>query len=129
MDHTTIRQRLCQMQQDDVMLMRDKLFGNSPATTAGEKGTRRTRHSRKHIWPEIGVRLSAQYFGVHYSATIIPAQKKLKSGKQIRIDSGPAAGNVCDSFSDAMLKATHQQREDAQLRRKGVSNGWEFWSW
>lgn len=92
-----------------------------------EDGRRRRRIERD--WPEMGTILTADYFGTTYTAEIIPATKRLKSGKQIRIESGPAKGAVCDSFSEAMIEATEAQRTVQNLGRKGVSNGWVFWQW
>lgn len=96
-------------------------------TDDDEESRRRRRIDRE--WPEVGAILTAEYFGEEYRAEIIPATKKLKSGKQIRIDSGPAKGVVCDSFSEAMLCATENQRNEQNLGRKGTSNGWVFWQW
>jgi hypothetical protein len=73
--------------------------------------------------------LTATYYGVEYSAKIIPATKKLKSGKQIQISTGLATERICDSMSEAMLIATANQRAEQNLRRKGVANGWDFWQW
>jgi hypothetical protein len=94
----------------------------------GDDDTRRRRRVERE-WPEIGTELFAEYFGVRYTADVFPANKKLKSGKQIRVTSGPALGTVCDSFSEAMLAATEEQRKTHFLGRKGVSNGWLFWQW
>ncbi len=96
-------------------------------TEEDEESRRRRRIERE--WPAEGTALSAEYYGTTYTAEIIPAAKKLKSGKQIRLTSGPAQGVVCDSFSEAMITATEQQRADQNLGRKGVSNGWLFWIW
>ena len=93
-----------------------------------DEESRRRRHIARE-WPEAGVILSSEYYGVTYTAEIIPAMKKLKSGRQIRINSGPAQGMICDSFSEAMITATEKQRTDQNLARKGVSNGWLFWNW
>jgi len=60
---------------------------------------------------------------------VIPAKKKLLSGRQLRIDSGPAEGEICDSLSAAMILATEAQRRKMNLRRNGVANGWDFWQW
>lgn len=125
MNTNAIRQRLCKLQRNDILMMREKLFCKAPET----KPARRSRSTPAHVWPEVGSELTAEYFGVSYRAVIITARKKLKSGRQIRIESGPASGTVCDSLSDAMIKATHKQRQDGHLRRKGVSNGWDFWQW
>lgn len=96
-------------------------------TDVDEETRRRRRFDRE--WPEIGTELWAEYFGVRYTADVFPANKKLKSGKQIRITSGPALGTVCDSFSEAMIIATEEQRQKQFLGRKGTSNGWLFWEW
>ena len=106
---------------------------SAPAATAPggspEEGeTRRRRHIERE-WPETGTRLYADYFGTRYLAEMVTAAKKLKSGKQIRIASGPAIGEICDSFTEAMIRATEKQREKQNLGRKGISNGWEFWQW
>ncbi len=106
--------------------------GNSTAMEAeqieeDEESRRRRRIERE--WPAVGTILRAEYFNEQYTAEIVPAVKKLKSGKQIRLTSGPAQGVVCDSFSEAMIAATEQQRTDQNLGRKGVSNGWLFWVW
>jgi hypothetical protein len=84
---------------------------------------------RSRAWPDVGTELTATYYGVEYSAKIIPAIKKLKSGKQIQISTGAATGRICDSMSEAMLIATANQRAEQNLRRKGVANGWDFWQW
>jgi hypothetical protein len=100
----------------------------APGDQAEEGEIRRRRHIERE-WPETGTRLFADYFGTRYQAELVTAAKKLKSGKQIRIASGPAIGEICDSFTEAMTRATERQREKQNLGRKGVSNGWEFWQW
>ena len=87
---------------------------------------RRRRHIERE-WPELNTILNVEYYSQTYTAQIIPANKKLKSGKQILLLDGPAHGTVCDSFSEAMLAATEKQRAGQNLARKGVSNGWVFW--
>jgi hypothetical protein len=94
----------------------------APARRAGQRRRRRPRHE----WPDIGTILEADYLGQHYEAEVIAAARN-KSGKAIRILSGPAAGNVCRSPSGAMLQATQAQRTAHDLGRTGVANGWEFW--
>jgi hypothetical protein len=100
----------------------------APGGRTEEGEPRRRRHIERE-WPEIGTRLYADYCGTRYQAETVTAAKKLKSGKQIRIASGPAIGEICDSFTEAMTRATEKQREKQNLGRKGVSNGWEFWQW
>lgn len=92
-----------------------------------EESRRRRRIERE--WPDVGTVLRAEYYGTTYTAEVIVASKKLKSGKQIHITSGPAQRTVCDSLSEAMIAATEKQRTDQNLGRKGVSNGWLFWIW
>ncbi len=103
----------------------------SPGTMFGsqeqEKPKKRKRRNIKHRWPEAGTILEADYEGVHYEAEVVAAPK-YKSGKAVKILTGPAEGAVVSSMSAAMLMATRKQREEADLGRKGVSNGWEFWN-
>lgn len=89
---------------------------------------RRRRHIERD-WPDLATKLTAEYYGQTYTAQIIPAKKKLKSNKQIVLLDGPAQGEICDSFSEAMITATEKQRAEQNLARKGVSNGWVFWQW
>jgi hypothetical protein len=103
-----------------------------PASLNAEPGedaeTRRRRHVERE-WPEVGTILKSEYYGTTYTAEVITATKKLKSGKQIQLTSGPALGVIADSFSEAMLLATDEQRTRQSLGRKGASNGWIFWDW
>ena len=98
------------------------------STQEADSESRRRRHIERD-WPEIGAILAAEYGGQTYQAGIVAASKRLKSGKQICLASGPAQGQICDSFSEAMLLATEEQRRRENLGRKGVSNGWDFWNW
>jgi hypothetical protein len=88
---------------------------------------RRKRVVVAREWPPEGTKLSAEYLGVRYHAEIVAAKRRLKSGRQIRLLDGPAAGKRLNSFSRAMLLATKRQRREHKLGRKGVSNGWAFW--
>ena len=106
--------------------------GNDAATgmlTSDDEDENRRRRHIEREWPDIGTILSSEYYGTTYTAEIIPATKRLKSGKQIRLTSDLAQGIVCDSFSEAMLCATEIQRNEQSLGRKGTSNGWVFWDW
>jgi hypothetical protein len=89
-------------------------------------GQKVKRHAVQHSWPEVGTVLEAEYQGQHYTAEVIGAPR-YKSGRALRITSGPAEGEVSSSFSGAMMVATEAQREAAGLGRKGISSGWEFW--
>jgi len=94
----------------------------------------KSRGKRAHIahpWPDLGATIEADYFGTHYTAEIIPSppNRKLQSGRLIRITSGPAAGTEHASMSGAMEAATEHQRNDQSLGRKGCLSGWDFWKW
>ena len=85
-----------------------------------------SRSNADHRWPEVGAVLEADYKGRHYEAEVI-SMPRYKSGRAIRILTGPAAGEVERSMSGAMMTATEKQREENDLGRSGVSNGWKFW--
>jgi len=95
-----------------------------PVQKRRRKGKRR---SVSHRWPEVGTILEADYRGQRYEAEVVP-MPRLKSGKALKILTGPAAGTVCTSMSRAMLQATEQQRKEQGLGKSGVANGWDFWS-
>ena len=81
----------------------------------------------KHEWPEVGTILEVDYEGVHYDAEVIAAPR-CKSGRALKILTGPAAGTVHHSMTGSMLAATEVQRDENDLGRKGVANGWDFWN-
>jgi len=87
----------------------------------------RKRRRVERVWPEVGTILRADYLGQTYHAEVVQAWKPLKSGKQLRILDGSAAGKRANSFSRAMLKATSRQRRENKLGVKGLCGGWTFW--
>ena len=93
--------------------------------TSPAKKTRK-RHTAAHQWPEAGTVLVAEYCGEHYEAEVVEA-RRYKSGRALKILTGPTAGKVSSSYSGAMLLATEAQRQENGLGRKGVANGWAFW--
>ena len=95
-----------------------------PEQVAGSE--ERKRRKVEHQWPEVGTILEADYKGEHYQAEVI-RMPRYKNGKAVRILNGPASGEVESSMSGAMLTATEKQREENDLGRSGVANGWEFW--
>jgi len=114
----------------DGLVTPDAIVAASQNPQADDSGlVLRQRKRQHHDWPEVGAELTAEYCDVTYRASVIPARKKLLSGRQLKITSGPAAGTVCDSLSEAMIVATEDQRQKQGLRRKGVANGWDFWQW
>ena len=78
-------------------------------------------------WPPVGMILSGSYFGTVYQAEVVAANKRLKSGKQLKLLNGPAKGKRFNSFTRALLAATARQRRENHLGRRNASNGWEFW--
>ena len=102
---------------------------DSQESSAGkEDSEKKAKRSKvKHEWPEVGAIVEADYKGLHYEAKVV-SMPRLKSGKGLEILTGPAAGTVCKSMTRAMLEATKEQREQQDLGRSGVSNGWKFWS-
>jgi hypothetical protein len=87
------------------------------------------KHKRRrvgHEWAEVGAILEADYHGVHYEAEVIAAPR-YRSGRALKLLTGPAAGAICHSFSGAMLRATEAQRREQGLGRKGAASGWGFW--
>ena len=99
---------------------------NTPQEPASKPTPRKKRRQIEHPWPDVGGILEADYHGVHYEAEVIP-MPRLKSGKAMRILTGPAAGITCRSMTGAMLKATEDQRNEMKVGRNGVPNGWDFW--
>lgn len=98
----------------------------APSVPAPRK-PRRKRRRVKREWPDVGTILEAEYEGATYQAEVVEAPQ-YRSGRAIRILSGPAAGNVCSSMSGAMLKATEVQRHENGLGKRGMANGWGFWT-
>jgi hypothetical protein len=98
----------------------------TPVESAPPANKRRKRRKASHEWPEVGAILEADYDGVHYEAEVIAAPR-YRSGRALKILTGPAAGGVCHSFSGAMLRATEAQRQEQGLGRKGAASGWAFW--
>ncbi len=97
----------------------------APQTTEPRRRKGRRRQV-KHDWPAVGTILEADYEGQHYGVAVVAAPKH-KTGKALKILTGPAAGVICRSPTGAMLKATEAQRKEQGLGRKGVANGWVFW--
>jgi len=99
---------------------------NTPAVPRAAVKRKRRRRTLEHQWPEPGTLLQADYEGVHYEAQVI-VDAGSRSQRTVKILSGPAAGRICGSPTGAMMEATEQQRQQANLGKKGVANGWEFW--
>ena len=99
---------------------------NAHQEQASKPTPRKKRRQIEHPWPDIGEILEADYHGVRYEAEVI-SMPRLRSGRAMRILTGPAAGITCRSMTGAMLKATEEQRSEMKIGRNGVPNGWNFW--
>ena len=107
-------------------------------TTRGERERLRTReskiatacvgqHRQKHDWWTVGTELTGRIGSETFTAVVVE-NPQVKSGRSIRITSGPASGKVCRTPSRAALEATEAYRQANNLGRGGgVTNGWAFW--
>lgn len=113
----------------------------APAATAGSRGDyerRRTRESKtstacvggervRHDWWPMGTELVGE-MGAEVFTAVVVENPSVKSGRSIRITSGPAQGRTCNTPTRAALEATEGYRQAHQLGRAGgVTNGWLFW--
>jgi len=112
---------------------------NAPAVSnRGEYERQRTRESKvsteclghqrqKHNWWPVGTELVGQFGSDVFTAEVIE-NPQVKSGRSIRITSGPATGEVCITPTRAALRATESYRQAHNVGRAGgVTNGWTFW--
>ena len=104
-------------------------IGNGSVTsTAPSIPPPKRRRRVERVWPDVGTVLTANYHGQTYRAEVVPAFKPLKSGKQLRILTGSAAGRRVNSFARAARCATSRQRRENKLGVRGLGNAWEFWT-
>jgi len=106
--------------------------------TRGERERQRSRESKvstgclgqartPHPWWPVGTELEGRIGNEIFSASVVE-NPRVKSGKSIRIDSGPAEGRVCITPTRAAIEATEEYRRIANLGRGGgITNGWTFW--
>ena len=104
----------------------------------GEREQLRTRESKvstacvgqaraKHEWWPVGSELIAHLDSEAFTAVVVE-NPQVKSGKSLRITSGPAAEKVCITPTRAAIEATEAYRQAHGLGRVGgVTNGWTFW--
>ncbi len=132
-NEAALAQATSQLTREDIMWVRERaglaVPGSYDGASSQEEETQEedSRRQVDHEWPDVGATLEAEYQGEHYEAEVI-AMPRYKSGKALRLLTGPAAGEEERSMSGAMLTATEQLREERDLGRKGVSNGWHFWN-
>jgi len=111
---------------------------NASVLSRGEYERRRTRESKvstscvgrereKHDWWPVGTELEGR-IGTEVFTAVVVENTQVKSGRSIRITSGPATGQVCLTPTRAAIEATESYRQAHNLGRGGgVTNGWTFW--
>lgn len=115
-------------------------IGSAPlaASSRGEYERKRTRESKvsteclgeervKHDWWPLGTEVVGQ-IGTEFFTAIVVENASVKSGRSLKIASGPAQGKVCITPTRAAMEATEAYRQAHNLGRGGgVTNGWSFW--
>jgi len=106
--------------------------------SCGERERMRTRESKisttcvghqreRHEWWPIGTKLIG-CIGMEQFTALVVENPRVKSGRSLRITSGPADGRICKTPTRAALEATEHYRQANNLGRSGgVTNGWTFW--
>jgi len=107
-------------------------------SSRGEYERKRTRESKvsteclgeervKHDWWPLGTELIGQ-IGTEFFTAIVVENKSVKSGRSLKIISGPAQGRICITPTRAAMEATEAYRQAHNVGRGGgVTNGWLFW--
>ena len=81
----------------------------------------------KHDWWPIGTELVAHVGGEEFTAEVVE-NPSVKSGRSLKLTSGPAQGRICVTPTRAALEATEDCRQANKLGRGGgVTNGWTVW--
>ncbi len=108
------------------------------ASSRGEYERKRTRESKvsteclgeervRHDWWPLGTEVIGQ-IGSEFFTAVVVENTSVKSGRSLKITSGPAAGKVCITPTRAAMEATEAYRQAQNLGRGGgVTNGWSFW--
>jgi len=108
------------------------------ALTRGERERQRTRESKvstacvgqpreSHEWWPVGTQLIGRIASEAFHASVVE-NPRVKSGRSLRIDSGPAQGRICITPTRAAIEATEEYRRSSNIGRGGgVTNGWTFW--
>ena len=86
-------------------------------------GTARARHE----WWPVGTEVVGQIDSEFFTAEVVE-NPSVKSGRSLKLTSGPAQGRVCITPTRAALEVTEYYRQTHNLGRGGgVTNGWTFW--
>jgi hypothetical protein len=108
------------------------------ASSRGEYERKRTRESKvsteclgeervRHDWWPLGTEVVGQ-IGREIFTAIVVENASVKSGRSLRLTSGPAQGRICITPTRAAMEATETHRQTHNLGRGGgVTNGWLFW--
>lgn len=111
---------------------------NSTLTSRGAYERQRTRDSKvsttclgteraKHEWWPIGTEVVGQIGSEFFTAEVVE-NPSVKSGRSLKLTSGPAQGRICITPTRAAIEATEDYRQANNLGRGGgVTNGWTFW--
>jgi len=111
---------------------------DSARTSRGAYERQRTRESKvsttclgaertKHEWWPIGTEVVGQIGREFFTAEVVE-NRAVKSGRSLKLTSGPAQGRICITPTRAALEATEDYRQARNLGRGGgVTNGWTFW--
>ena len=66
--------------------------------------------------------------GSELFTAVVVENSNVKSGRSLKITSGPAQGRICITPTRAAMEATEAYRQAHNLGRGGgVTNGWVFW--
>lgn len=114
---------------------------NAPTPVDSSRGAyerQRTRKSKvsttclgtaraKHEWWPVGTEVVGQIGSEFFTAEVVE-NRAVKSGRSLKLTSGPAQGRTCITPTRAALEATEDYRQARNLGRGGgVTNGWTFW--
>jgi hypothetical protein len=135
---TPVSARCCGVGQSAAAVNAPAAVATPMASSRGEYERNRTRESkvstgclgvaRSHrIWWLPGTELVGRIGNEVFTAQVIE-NPAVKSGRSLRITSGPAQGRVCLTPTRAAIEATEAYRQAYNLGRGGgVTNGWVFW--
>ena len=111
---------------------------DSTSTSRGAYERQRTRESKvsttclgteraKHEWWPVGTEVVGQV-GSEFFTAVVVENPSVKSGRSLKLTSGPAQGRICITPTRAALESTEDYRQANNLGRGGgVTNGWTFW--
>ena len=81
----------------------------------------------KHDWWPVGTEVVGQVGSEFFTAEVVE-NPSVKSGRSLKLTSGPAQGRICITPTRAALESTEDYRQANNLGRGGgVTNGWTFW--